>query len=79
MAVSWTALDPAQEAPRSGTPTDARARLVVMTDLGRELVALSAPVVREVEGAWGRHLGESRTRELRRALEALREITDPFA
>ena len=60
-------------------PTDARARLVVITDLGRELVSLGAPVVREIERAWEAHLGQARTRELRRTLEALREITDPFA
>jgi DNA-binding MarR family transcriptional regulator len=60
-------------------PTDARARLVVVTDLGRELVELSLPVVREIESAWQAHLGATRTRELRRILEALREITDPFA
>ncbi|GAA2099260.1 hypothetical protein GCM10009841_13060 [Microlunatus panaciterrae] len=60
-------------------PTDARARLVVVTDLGRALVKLSVPVVREIESAWEAHLGPARTRELRQALEALREITDPFA
>jgi len=60
-------------------PTDARARLVVVTDLGRELVELSVPVVREIETAWQIHLGAARTAELRRTLEALREITDPFA
>jgi DNA-binding MarR family transcriptional regulator len=60
-------------------PMDARARLVVVTHLGRELVELSLPVVREIETAWQAQLGATRTRELRRALEALREITDPFA
>jgi DNA-binding MarR family transcriptional regulator len=60
-------------------PADARARLVVLTDLGHELVQLSLPVVREIEGRWEAHLGPARTRELRRSLEALREITDPFA
>ncbi len=60
-------------------PSDARARLVVVTELGRELVALSLPVVREIENAWQAHLGPARTRELRRTLQALREITDPFA
>ena len=59
-------------------PTDARARLVVVTELGRALVELSLPVVREIERAWQAHLGATRTLELRRALEALREITDPF-
>ena len=60
-------------------PTDARARLVLITDLGRELVELSLPVVREIESAWQAHLGAARTRELRSALQKLREITDPFA
>ena len=59
-------------------PTDARARLVVVSERGRELVELSTPVVREVESIWQAHLGPARTRELRRTLEALREITDPF-
>ena len=60
-------------------PTDARARLVLVTDLGRQLVELSLPVVREIESAWQAHLGATRTAELRRTLQALREITDPFA
>jgi DNA-binding MarR family transcriptional regulator len=59
-------------------PTDGRARLVTVTDLGRELVALSLPVVREMERSWSRHLGRERTRQLREALTDLREITDPF-
>lgn len=64
---------------REPDPSDARARLVVITDLGRRLVELSVPVVRQVEDAWRRHLGPERTRQLRSALESLREITDPFA
>jgi len=50
-----------------------------VADRGRELVELSLPVVREIERAWQTHLGPARTRELRDTLEALREITDPFA
>ena len=60
-------------------PTDARARLVRVTTRGEELVALSLPVVRRVEAEWQEHLGAERMGELRRALAALREITDPFA
>ena len=60
-------------------PSDARARLVTMTAKGQELVEISLPVVREVEAAWAAHLGAARTRQLREALTALREITDPFA
>jgi hypothetical protein len=52
---------------------------VVVTDLDRQLVELSLPVVREIESAWQAHLGAARTAELRRTLEALREITDPLA
>jgi DNA-binding MarR family transcriptional regulator len=60
-------------------PTDARARLVTLTAKGHELVEISIPVVRDIEKAWEAHLGASRTRELRRSLAALREITDPYA
>lgn len=60
-------------------PTDARARLVVVTELGHKLVELSLPVVHQIESAWQAHLGPARTHELRKSLAALREITDPFA
>ena len=60
-------------------PADNRARLVVITPRGRELIEISVPVVREVEAAWAAHLGEHRVLELKRTLAALREITDPFA
>ena len=59
-------------------PSDARARLVKLTAKGRELVEISVPVVRKIEAAWEEHLGRARTRQLRSALAALREITDPF-
>ena len=60
-------------------PTDARARLVTLTARGHEIVEISVPVVREIEAAWEAHLGRTRARQLRSALDALREITDPFA
>ena len=59
-------------------PSDGRARLVTITDAGRELVSLSTPVVRAIEAAWSAHLGPTRTRQLREALAELRMITDPF-
>ncbi|MEV6483521.1 MarR family transcriptional regulator [Streptomyces sp. NPDC051576] len=58
-------------------PRDARARLVTLTAQGHELVELSLPVVRDIQAKWTAHLGPARTRQLRQALEALREITDP--
>jgi len=63
---------------RAPDPQDARARLVRVTAKGRDMVALSEPVVREIEAGWQAHLGPVRTRQLRTALTALREITDPF-
>ena len=64
---------------RVDDPDDARARLVVITDQGKELIELSIPVVQELERAWEAHLGTARYQQLRRSLEALGEITDPFA
>lgn len=63
---------------RCPDPDDARARLVTITDRGRQLVESTVPVVREVERAWRAHLGATRARQLREALAALREITDPY-
>jgi DNA-binding MarR family transcriptional regulator len=63
---------------RSADPHDARARIVTITSRGQELVQISLPVVREVEAAWGAHLGPTRVRELKRALVELRKITDPW-
>lgn len=60
-------------------PDDARARLVRITPLGQQLVRITLPAVREVEQQWAAHLGPRRTRQLRAALTALREVTDPYA
>jgi DNA-binding MarR family transcriptional regulator len=59
-------------------PSDARARLVTVTEKGQELVEISLPVVRRIEADWEAYLGRDRTRELRQTLAALREITDPY-
>jgi DNA-binding MarR family transcriptional regulator len=63
---------------RSIDPDDARARLVTITPRGQQLVEISLPALREVEATWRAHLGPDRTRQLKEALTALSEITDPF-
>lgn len=57
-------------------PDDARARLVVVADKGRDAIELGRPVVEGIEAAWREHLGETKFRELRRMLEALVDVTD---
>ena len=60
-------------------PTDARARLVRIAERGRRSQPLAAEVVAQVEAEWAAHLGPRRMAQLRTALTALREITDPYA
>jgi DNA-binding MarR family transcriptional regulator len=71
-------LETAGYVQRTTDPEDARARLVTITPRGHQLVEISLPVLREVEATWRAHLGPSQTRQLKEALTALREITDPF-
>ncbi|HET7735306.1 MAG TPA: MarR family transcriptional regulator [Nocardioidaceae bacterium] len=63
---------------RTPDPHDARARLVHVTDLGRQLIAWGAPALAAVEAEWEAHLGKARTKQLRGMLAELCEITDPF-
>lgn len=63
---------------RSPSADDARARLVTITDRGHQLVELSLPVIRDIEASWVRHLGPTQARQLKHALTALAEITDPY-
>jgi len=60
-------------------PSDARARLVRIAARGAKAVPVAAAVVAEVEREWTAHLGTQKMRQLRTALERLREITDPYA
>jgi DNA-binding MarR family transcriptional regulator len=59
-------------------PTDARARLVTLTDRGRAVCRAAAAEVARVEGTWRQHLGAAAYDALRAALLALREDTDPY-
>ncbi|MEV0896040.1 MarR family transcriptional regulator [Actinoplanes sp. NPDC049802] len=63
---------------RAPDPTDARARLVKIASRGAAAIPVAAAVVAEVEAEWAAHLGPERMEQLREALTALREITDPY-
>lgn len=63
---------------RVADPDDKRARLVRITDKGQRAVPVASNVVAEVEAEWTEHLGVWRMAQLRRALQQLREITDPY-
>ena len=60
-------------------PTDARARLVRISERGRAAQACAREMEQQLEAEFEAHLGPRRMRELRRSLESLREITDPYA
>ena len=63
---------------RSPDPTDARARLVHIAERGAAAQPVAAAVVAAIEAEWQAELGPRRWRQLREALTALREITDPY-
>ena len=64
---------------RKPDPRDGRARLVTVARRGAAAIRASQEVVAEIEARWAAHLGEVRTAQLREALTALREITDPYS
>ena len=64
---------------RVADPSDARARLVRITERALQMVPLAASVVSEVEAEWTDHLGKRRMGQLREILAKLREITDRYA
>lgn len=59
-------------------PADARARLVVIAERGERAIAVARVVEAEVEAEWVEHLGSRSARDLRSALERLREVADPY-
>lgn len=63
---------------RRPDPADARARLVVLTDRGREMCAAAAAQAARIEAEWRKHLGRRAFDQLRTALLSLREVTDPY-
>ncbi|KUI13981.1 MarR family transcriptional regulator [Mycobacterium sp. GA-1285] len=63
---------------RSPDPTDARARLVTLSEKGLAVCRTAGAEVAKVEDEWRRYIGDRRFQQLREALTALREITDPY-
>jgi DNA-binding MarR family transcriptional regulator len=59
-------------------PSDARARLVTLSDEGSALCRTAGREVAKVEDEWRKFLGERRFAALCDALTALRDITDPY-
>lgn len=59
-------------------PADARARLVVIAERGQEVIRVAREAEAEIQAEWVRHLGARSARQLRDALERIREIADPY-
>lgn len=75
LSINWSA----GYVERVPDPSDARSRLVRITERGRQTLPLAATVVSDVETEWTEHLGKRRMGQLREILARLREITDPYA
>ena len=71
-------LEAAGYVERVPDPTDARARLVRIAAKGLEVQAVAREVEDEITQEWTRHLGRRDMAELRRIMDRLREITDPY-
>jgi DNA-binding MarR family transcriptional regulator len=63
---------------RVADPTDARARLIRIAPRGRQAQELARTVEGRITAEWVEHLGCSDFAELRRIMERLREVTDPY-
>lgn len=71
-------LESARYVTRTPDPADGRARLVRLGPRALELLPVARAEEGRIEAEWADHLGTERMMQLRRALESLREITDPF-
>jgi DNA-binding MarR family transcriptional regulator len=59
-------------------PSDGRARLVRMTPRAEAALPIARAEEDRIEAEWRAHLGAERMNQLRQALTALRDITDPY-
>ena len=71
-------LEAAGYVERVPDPSDARARLVRIAPRGQEAVAYAREIEAEITEEWTQHLGSEDMAELRRIMDRLREITDPY-
>lgn len=71
-------LERAGSVTREADPTDARARLVVISPKGRDVQRLAAREEQAIYDEWRAHLGDSDFRRLEEILGRLREVTDPY-
>ena len=62
---------------RTVDPTDGRARVISLSEKGLALSRAAAIAAAKVERKWRQHLGDTAFEQMRDALVALREITDP--
>lgn len=63
---------------RTPDPSDARARLVTLSDKGWALCHTASAEVARIEEEWRTFLGNKKFQQMHDALVALREITDPY-
>jgi DNA-binding MarR family transcriptional regulator len=63
---------------RVSDPSDGRARLVRMTPRAEAALPIARAEENRIEAEWRAHLGAERMNQLRQALTALRDITDPY-
>ncbi len=59
-------------------PSDGRATLVQMTPRAKAALPLARAEEDRIEAEWREHLGTKRMDQLKAALTALRDITDPY-
>src|SRR3954452_22757790 len=59
-------------------PSDGRARLVRMPPRAEAALPIARAEEDRIEAEWRAHLGAERMNQLRQALTALRDITDPY-
>ena len=63
---------------RAPDPQDGRARIILITPRGYDVIAVATAEQASIEAEWTHHLGPRATQGLRQTLKRLREITDPF-